>query len=81
MTSEDLLSDPHLEARGFLETKPHPEVGARKHTGIPYSLRRRPNGVRKAAPVLGADTSEVLSEALGYSEEDIHALIHSKVLY
>ncbi|HIF97262.1 MAG TPA: CoA transferase [Myxococcales bacterium] len=81
MTSEDLLSDPHLEARGFLETKPHPEVGVRKHTGIPYSLRRRPNGVRKAAPVLGADTSEVLSEALGYSEEDIHALIHSKVLY
>lgn len=81
MTSADLLSDPHLEARGFLEAKPHPEVGIRKHTGIPYLLRRRPNGVRKAAPVLGADTEEVLSEVLGYSEDEIRALSDSKVLY
>ena len=81
MTSEDLLSDPHLEARGFLVTKVHPEVGTRKHTGIPYSLRRRPNGVRKAAPVLGADTDAVLSEVLGYSADEIRALSESKVLY
>ena len=81
MTSADLLSDPHLEARGFLEAKPHPEVGIRKHTGIPYLLSRRPNGVRKAAPVLGADTEEVLSEVLGYSEDEIRALSDSKVLY
>ena len=81
MTSADLLSDPHLEARGFLEAKPHPEVGIRKHTGIPYSLERRPNGVRKAAPVLGADTNAVLSEVLGYSADEIRALRDSKVLY
>jgi benzylsuccinate CoA-transferase BbsF subunit len=81
MTSADLLSDPHLEARGFLVTKVHPEVGTRKHTGIPYSLRRRPNGVRKAAPVLGADTDAVLSEVLGYSADEIRALSESKVLY
>jgi len=81
MTSADVLSDPHLEARGFLEEKPHPEVGMRKHTGIPYSLGRRPNGVRKAAPVLGADTNAVLSEVLGYSADEIRALRDSKVLY
>ncbi len=81
MTSADVLSDPHLEVRGFLEEKPHPEVGMRKHTGIPYSLGRRPNGVRKAAPVLGADTNAVLSEVLGYSADEIRALRDSKVLY
>ncbi|MDG2334698.1 MAG: CoA transferase [Myxococcota bacterium] len=81
LTSADLLSDPHLEARGFLETKPHPEVGIRKHTGIPYSFERRSNGVRKAAPVLGADTEAVLSEVLGYSPDEIKSLRDSKVLY
>ena len=81
MCIRDRLGDAHLEARGFFGAKPHPEVGARKHAGIPYSLGRRPNGVRKAAPILGADTHEVLSEVLGYSEETLRALVDAKVLY
>jgi len=81
MTTADIATDPHLEARGFLERLPHPEVGARVHAGIPYRLRRRPNGVRAPAPRLGADTETVLAEVLGYSATDIQALRHTKVLY
>jgi crotonobetainyl-CoA:carnitine CoA-transferase CaiB-like acyl-CoA transferase len=81
MTAADIATDPHLEARGFLERMPHPEVGARVHTGIPYRLRRRPNGVRAPAPQLGADTESVLGEILGCSAADIQALRQAKVLY
>jgi crotonobetainyl-CoA:carnitine CoA-transferase CaiB-like acyl-CoA transferase len=80
MTTADIATDPHLEARGFLERLPHPEVGARVHAGIPYRLRRRPNGVRAAAPRLGADTESVLGEVLGCSAADIQALRDAKVL-
>jgi crotonobetainyl-CoA:carnitine CoA-transferase CaiB-like acyl-CoA transferase len=75
------LSDPHLEVRRFPETEVHPKIRTRKHTGIPDSLRRRPTGARKAAPVLGADTDAVLSEVLGYSADQIRVLYESKVLY
>jgi crotonobetainyl-CoA:carnitine CoA-transferase CaiB-like acyl-CoA transferase len=81
MTTADIAKDPHLEARGFLERLPHPEVGARVHTGIPYRLRRRPNGVRAPAPQLGADTESVLGEILGCSAADIEAMRQAKVLY
>lgn len=81
LTARDIAMDPHLEARGFLERLPHPEVGERVHTGIPYRLRRRPNGVRCPAPVLGADTEHVLAEVLGCSAAEIEQLRHDKVLY
>lgn len=80
-TPKDLVEDPHLNARGFFERLPHPEVGVRTHAGIPYRLDRRANGVRSAAPVLGADTEAVISEVLGLSNEEILALRESKVLF
>jgi len=81
LTSQDLVEDPHLESRGFIERLPHPEVGARGHAGIPYVLRRRPNGVRAAAPVLGADSDAVLSDWLGVPAAERRALHEAKVLY
>ena len=81
LTASDISADPHFAERGFLECLPHPEVGRLVHTGIPYRLARRRNGVRCAAPVLGADTDAVLSEVLGYSAETIEQLRQEKVLY
>ncbi len=80
-TPKDVAEDPHLNERGFLERLPHPEVGTQTHTGIPWRLHRRPNGVRSAAPVLGADTEEVLASLLGYSAEQIAQLRNDKVLF
>ena len=80
-TPKDVAEDAHLNERGFLERLPHPEVGTQTHTGIPWRLRRRPNGVRSAAPVLGADTEEVLTRILGYSSDQIAQLRNDKVLF
>jgi len=79
-TCEDIVEDPHLNARGYIERLPHPETGSRGHTGIPWRLARRPNGVRFPAPCLGADTEQVLRDVLGYDEAKIAALSAADVL-
>lgn len=81
MNSKDLAEDAHLNARGFFARLPHPEVGVQTHTGIPWCLTNAPNGVRKAAPVLGADTDTVLREVLEYAEAEISKLKDQQVLY
>lgn len=80
MTCKDLVEDPHLCARGFIETLDHPEVGARAHAGIPWRFANRPNGVASAAPCLGADTESTLREVLGYGAQHIAELRSANVL-
>ena len=81
LTPRDVMHEEHLEAQGFFERLPHEAVGVRTHTGIPYRLRQRPNGVHKASPPLGADTERILGEVLGYTPEQVGALREAKVLF
>ena len=74
MTAADIVHDPHLEARGFIERLEHPKVGRRAHAGIPWRLLTRGNGVASPAPCLGADTDRYLRELLGLSDEDVAEL-------
>ena len=74
LTTADIVNDPHLNERGFIERLPHPEVGVRAHTGIPWRFRNRPNGVDRPAPCLGADTDALLKRVLSYSDEQIEKL-------
>ncbi|MCY4014270.1 MAG: CoA transferase [Gammaproteobacteria bacterium] len=73
-TAKDIIEDPHLNARGFVERLEHPEVGARAHTGIPWRFAERPNGVRMPAPQLGGHTDEVLRDVLGLGGAEIDDL-------
>src|SRR5215469_7837755 len=70
-TNKDLFEDPHLNHRGFFVELEHPEVGVRKHTGPPWRMDRTPNGVQRAAPVLGQDTDDVMTRVLGYTAEEL----------
>jgi crotonobetainyl-CoA:carnitine CoA-transferase CaiB-like acyl-CoA transferase len=69
LTVQDIVEDPHLNEQDFIEHIEHPEVGARAHTGIPWRLHRRKNGIRSPAPCLGADTDAILTTVLGMSEQ------------
>jgi crotonobetainyl-CoA:carnitine CoA-transferase CaiB-like acyl-CoA transferase len=81
LTCQDIVEDPHLNERGYIERLPHPEVGTWAHAGIPWRLGRRANGIRTAAPCLGADTDTVLTETLGYDNERIAKLHQDGILY
>jgi len=80
LSAKDLVEDKHLNAREYFSRLPHPEVGVRVHTGIPWRLAHRPNGVRGAAPLLGAHTDEVLGDVLGMKADEIARLRQDGVL-
>lgn len=81
MNSKDLTEDPHLNERGFFAKLPHPEVGEKIHTGIPWILTNATNGVRSPAPLLGQHTDEIMRDVLGYADQDIARLKEEKILY
>ncbi|HEY2107439.1 MAG TPA: CoA transferase, partial [Candidatus Binataceae bacterium] len=78
--ARDLVEDPHMKARGYQVQLPHPVVGARIHAGIAWKMSETRCRVRKAAPVLGADTDSILNELLGYSVDEIENLRQDEVL-
>ncbi len=80
LTNRDLAQDQHLQERGFFVEHPHPEVGPRRHAGVPWVFSDTPCQVRQPAPCLGHDTDTVLQDLLGYSADEVAALRADEVL-
>jgi crotonobetainyl-CoA:carnitine CoA-transferase CaiB-like acyl-CoA transferase len=57
------FQDPHTLAREMMVEVEHPVEGVVKALGIPVKLSDTPGAVRRAAPLLGEHTEEVLREA------------------
>ncbi|MGH7779891.1 MAG: CaiB/BaiF CoA transferase family protein [Candidatus Binataceae bacterium] len=74
--SKYLCEDPNLAARKYWVELEHPEVGVRRHAGIPWRMSETPCEVKSPAPCLGQHTDQVLA-TLGYGEAEIAAL-HKK---
>ena len=60
-----------MEGRGFFLEKEHPEVGVRRHAGIPWRMSETECEIRSAAPIMGQDNEYVFGELLGYSGDQI----------
>ncbi|MHB1318395.1 MAG: CaiB/BaiF CoA transferase family protein [Anaerolineae bacterium] len=71
---DDVIHDPQVQARGMMQAIEHPVAGMTQLPGIPVKLSETPGSIRRAAPVLGAHTGEVLREWLGMDEEQIAGL-------
>jgi crotonobetainyl-CoA:carnitine CoA-transferase CaiB-like acyl-CoA transferase len=70
-----LLGDPQLLARGFWETVDHPVAGTFLCTGMPFAFVGKPRRwIRRAAPLYGQHTDEVLMGVLKRSPQDLIAL-------
>jgi crotonobetainyl-CoA:carnitine CoA-transferase CaiB-like acyl-CoA transferase len=80
MTAKDIAEDDHLNQRSFLVEFDHPEVGRRKHAGIPWKMSGTPCAVRSSAPIRGAHTEEVLKSLLGYTSDRIEQLQKAGIL-
>jgi crotonobetainyl-CoA:carnitine CoA-transferase CaiB-like acyl-CoA transferase len=65
--------DPQALAREMIVQTEHPAAGRVKAIGLPIKFSDTPGGVRRAAPLFGQDTREVLREH-GYSVSEIQRL-------
>src|SRR5262249_61513033 len=78
---EQALSPPQLLARGGIAQLQHPQAGPVRLVASPLPLEGVPPPPPPAPPpALGANTREILSSTLRYSDADIDALEQAKVV-
>ncbi len=71
---DEILNDPHLQARGMIVELLHPTVGPVRSLGNPVHLDGTPVRYRRPPPTLGQHTEQVLVDLLGYSVAEVAAL-------
>ena len=75
----EVLADPQVAARSMIAAVEHAAAGMVKVLGPPLKMSDAPATVRRAPPVLGQHTVNVLQE-LGFGPEDIEALRRERVI-
>lgn len=78
----EMLNDPHVQARDMVVEVDHQRVGKTRTLGAPVKFSDTPANIRRAAPVLGQHTREIMHE-LGFTDSDIeqHAARGDVILY
>lgn len=69
----DILSDPHIRARGNVVAVDDLELGPLRMQAPAGQFSRTPQAVRSAGPSVGAHTREILIGELGFSEDELRA--------
>jgi crotonobetainyl-CoA:carnitine CoA-transferase CaiB-like acyl-CoA transferase len=70
----EMHADPQTLARNMVVAVDHPRAGPVETLGLPVKFSATPGGIRRAAPVFGQHTREVLGE-YGYDGAEIETLI------
>ena len=68
---EQMLEDSHVKAREVIAEIEHPTAGKVRLPQFPVKMSRSPTGIRLPAPTLGQHNEEILTELLGYTNEQI----------
>ena len=58
----------------------HPGCGRLKLAGFPFKFSRTPCAVRRAPPMLGEHSEELLGEVLNLSDDEIEELVSAGVV-
>ena len=77
---KELVDDPHLVDRGMFVEVNHPRVGTIRTTNFPSKFSETPGEIRSAAPLLGQNNSEILTNLLGYTDDQVQQLEREGVI-
>lgn len=76
LSMKELAEEPSLRETGTIVEVEHPERGPYLTVGCPIKLSDSAVEVKRS-PLLGEHTQEVLREVLGYSDDEVAALVES----
>jgi crotonobetainyl-CoA:carnitine CoA-transferase CaiB-like acyl-CoA transferase len=79
-TVAEAAASDHLRARDYFVELEHPFLGTIRNLGAPFKLPAAPGGPRRAAPLLGEHTDEVLAERLGLDAAAIARLRSERII-
>jgi formyl-CoA transferase len=79
-TMDRVFSHPQIQPRNMVVELDHPTAQKVKLVGVPVKYSKTPGSVRLPPPLLGQHTAEILSELLGYSQQEIDALRQEKIV-
>ncbi|MCY4433126.1 MAG: CoA transferase [bacterium] len=74
LRASDFYADPNLEARGFFIELEHGAIGKMTFDGPVTLFSATPARPWRAGPLVGEHTQQVMSEILGFSDDEITAL-------
>ncbi|MGP8049930.1 MAG: CaiB/BaiF CoA transferase family protein [Desulfobaccales bacterium] len=78
-TYAETFNDPQIRHNGMLQEIPHASAGLQKTIGLPLRLHKTPGAIRRAAPLLGQHSREIL-QAAGFDDQEIDALIQNGIV-
>jgi len=76
----DLLNDPQLHARGFIQEIDRAFIGKHPQPSLPFRGGDKPLAIRSAPPTLGEHNREILVGLLGLSETEIEQLTRDGII-
>ncbi|MEL6576963.1 MAG: CoA transferase [Pseudomonadota bacterium] len=74
LSIREMQADPQARARGMVTETEHSTAGTVETLGLPVTFHATPGSVRRAAPLFGEHTVEVLTEA-GFSEDAVAGML------
>jgi benzylsuccinate CoA-transferase BbsF subunit len=80
LNMKEVLEDPHIRARGFLETMEGPDFGSLEMNGVAWKMSATPGGIRLIPPPLAAHNDYAYREVLGIPEDEIRAMENAALI-
>jgi benzylsuccinate CoA-transferase BbsF subunit/naphthyl-2-methylsuccinate CoA transferase subunit len=78
--ARDVVESRHLKRSGFWRYLDHDEVGVTLYNRAPMVFSKTPLKMARAAPKIGQDTVEVMSDLLGFEKDEIDQMILDEIL-
>jgi crotonobetainyl-CoA:carnitine CoA-transferase CaiB-like acyl-CoA transferase len=76
----ELLNDPQLQARGFIQQVDRAFIGPHPQPSMPFRETEKPFPIRSAPPTLGEHNREILGGMLGLSDAEIDQLTRDGII-